>query len=243
MSTTVTSSPPRERTASHRGSEEMAEQLTGVLGEVLATADGVRRPAFSSLFSPEVQAVGTELVWGDDPTKLRQGGSTPPDPSGGPPDQGGPARPPVPLGEIVAGLPLPQVERSDPAAGYLATFAGLNPAQRIVALTLAVAGDPTIPREVTGDDLRQAGGQLGRLAVDDVRRQQLTVEILRAALDWCASGQPAAGGPILVCEPNARAVRFGLEQSYRALARLTPDEARRVELVDMANAIRPGTLT
>ena len=101
----------------------------------------------------------------------------------------------------------------------------------------------TRPAGATGDELRQAGGQLGRLAVDDVRRQQLTVEILRAALDWCTSGQPAGGDPILGCEPNARAVRFGLERSYRALARLTPDEARRVELVDLANAIRPRTLT
>jgi serine/threonine-protein kinase PknG len=150
MSTTVTSSPPRGRTASHRrGSGEVAEQLTGVLGEVLATADGVRRPAFSSLFSPEVQAIGTELVWEDGPTRLRQGGSTPPDPSGGPPDPGGPARPPVPSGEIVAGLPLPQVERSDPAAGYLATFAGLNPAQRVLALTLAAMANAIRPRTLT----------------------------------------------------------------------------------------------
>ncbi len=108
------------------------------------------------------------------------------------------------------------------------------------AVRILVSGDGQ--GGVTGDDLRQAGGQLGRLTVDDVRRQQLTVEIRRAALDWCASGQPAVGGPILGCEPNARAVRFGLERSYRALARLTPDEARRVELVDMANAIRPRTL-
>jgi len=79
--------------------------------------------------------------------------------------------------------------------------------------------------------------------VDEVRRQQLTVEILRAALDWCTSGQPTGGGPILGCEPSPRAVRFGLERSYRALARLTPDQARRVELIDMANAIRPRTLT
>jgi len=50
-------------------------------------------------------------------------------------------------------------------------------------------------------------------------------------------------GPILGCEPNARALRFGLERSYRALARLTPDEDRRIELIDMANAIRPRTLT
>jgi serine/threonine-protein kinase PknG len=79
-----------------------------------------------------------------------------------------------------------------------------------------------------------------------VRRQQLTVDILRAALDWCTSGQPSGQGPaqpILGCEPNARALRFGLERSYRALARLTPDEDRRIDLVDMANAIRPRTLT
>ncbi len=375
---------------------EMAEQLTGVLREVLAVADGVPRPAFSSLFSPEVQAIGTGLPRGDDPPQT-------------PPAHGGATRPPVPPGppaaEVVAGLPLPQVDRSDPAAGYLATLAGFSPAQRIVALTLAAAGDATVPREVTesaetrfalararidagdydaaaavladlaasdpsdwrvawynglrdlaarrpggaqvaqgafsavfdelpgelapklalafaaeaagdlttaghyfrlvwtvdrsyvsaafgtartclaagdrpgaiaalaavpaasshyaaaqieairvlvsgenqsratGDDLRQAGGQLDRLVVDDVRRQQLTVEILRAALGWCTSGQPAVGGPILGCEPDARTVRFGLERSYRALARLTPDEARRVELVDLANAIRPRTLT
>jgi serine/threonine-protein kinase PknG len=42
---------------------------------------------------------------------------------------------------------------------------------------------------------------------------------------------------------DARALRFGLERSHRALARLTPDEAPRIELVDMANAIRPGRLT
>ena len=48
---------------------------------------------------------------------------------------------------------------------------------------------------------------------------------------------------VLGCLANARALRFGLERSYRALARLTPDEDRRIELVDMANTIRPRTLT
>jgi serine/threonine-protein kinase PknG len=361
---------------------EMAEQLMGVLREVLAVADGMPRPAFSTLFSPEVQATGAGAA-----------------------DQQDPAAPlPAPLpAEVVAGLPLPQVDRTDPAAGYLATFAGLSSAQRVVALTLAVAGDPAIPHEVTespetrlalararieagdyaaaadvlaglaagdpsdwriawytglrtlavgqaqaaqgafsavfdelpgelapklalafaaeaagdaaaagcyftlvwtvdqsyisaafglararlalgdrpgaiaalagvptssshqaeaqiaavrilvsgdgrgggvsGDDLRQADGRLAHLALDEVRRQQLTLEVLRAALDWCTSGQPAGGARILGYEPNARAVRFGLERTYRALARLTPDEARRIELVDLANAARPRTLT
>jgi serine/threonine-protein kinase PknG len=402
------------RRATHRDPDrrfgsagEMTEQLTGVLREVLAVADGVPRPAFSSLFSPEVQAIGTSADLA--PTSPPPAATPPPPAAASSAHTAAPPPQPVRLvlpsaAEVVAGLPLLQVDRSDPAAGYLATFAGLGPAQRIVALTLAVSGDQTIPREVTesaetrlalararmdvgeyeaaavvladlaaddpsdwrvawynglrdlatrgssgrqiaqgafgavfdelpgelapklalafaaeaagdpttaghyfrlvwtvdrsyisaafgmarsclaagdrpgaiaalaavpttsshhaaaqiaavrilvssdgpgvtGDDLRQAGGQLGRLAVDDVRRQQLTVEILRAALDCCTSGQPVGGGPILGCEPNARAVRFGLERSYRTLARLTPDPVRRVELVDMANAIRPRTLT
>ena len=56
-------------------------------------------------------------------------------------------------------------------------------------------------------------------------------------------GAAAGNGFILGYEPNERALRFGLERSYRALARLTPDRDRRIELVDMANAIRPRTLT
>ncbi len=81
---------------------------------------------------------------------------------------------------------------------------------------ILVSGDPGRGAAVSGDDLRQADGRLG---------------------------QPAGKGPIMGCEPNARALRFGLERSYRTLARLTPDEDRRIELVDMANAIRPRTLT
>jgi serine/threonine-protein kinase PknG len=381
---------------------EMAEQLTGVLREVLATADGTPRPAFSTVFSPELQAVGAELA----------GGTTPPDP----PDHGGAPRPPVPpAAEIIAGMPMPQVDRADPAAGYLATLAGLDSAQRAAALVGAGSGDAAVPAEVatsaerrlalaraqldvgdydgaghtladlaaedpsdwriawtdglrrlaltdagaaataagafsavydelpgelapklalafaaeaagdaasaaryfklvwtvdrscisaafglaraclatddrpgaiaalaavpdtssyhaaaqiaavrilvssgvTGDDLRQASGRLGRLPLDEARRQQLTVEILRAALGWAAVGQartqgqaqgsartPArvsGDGLILGCEPNERSLRFGLERGYRALARLTSDRTRRIELVDMANAVRPKT--
>ena len=387
---------------------EMAEQLTGVLREVLAVADGTPRPAFSTVFSPELQAIGT----GDDAAwAVLVGGTTPQDP----PAPGGihPPRPPLlaapSSAEIIAGLPMPQVDRADHAAGYLATFAGLDSGQRVAALSRAVSGDPSVAAEVTSsaetrlalaraqldigdydgagvtlselaaedpsdwriawtdglrwlavgaaggaggaavarnafnvvydelpgelapklalafaaeaagdavsaaryfrlvwtmdrscisaafglaraclaagdrpgaiaalaavpetsshhaaaqiaavrilvspgvtsDDLRQADGRLGRLPLDEGRRQQLTVEILRAALGWASSGQaPASGrhtsadGLILGCEPNERALRFGLERSYRALARLTSDRSRRIELIDMANAIRPKT--
>src|SRR5262249_27681045 len=45
-----------------RSAGEMAEQTTGVLREVLAVADGEPRPAFSVLFSPELRAIGTDLI-------------------------------------------------------------------------------------------------------------------------------------------------------------------------------------
>ena len=404
---------------------EMAEQLTGVLREVLATADGTPRPAFSTVFSPELQAIGAALAGGNDLPQT-------------PPAHAGTARLPIPPrggtryagptgAEVVAGLPMPQVDRADPAAGYLATFAGLDSAQRAAALSGAVSGDAAVPAEVassaetrlalaraqldigdydgagttladlaaedpsdwriawtdglrrlavgetgadgaaagaaaaggafsavydelpgelapklalafaaeaagdagdagryfrlvwtvdrscisaafglaraclatgdrpgaiaalaavpetssyhaaaqiaavrilvssgmTGDDLRQASGRLGRLGLDEARRQQLTVEILRAALGWATAGEtPPVGqaapsgqarpsgqglerahgdGLILGCEPNERSLRFGLERGYRALARLTSDRTRRIELVDMANAVRPKT--
>jgi serine/threonine-protein kinase PknG len=127
-------------------------------------------------------------------------------------------------------------------------------AAQIAAVRLLIAGGAG----VSASDVRQADGRLVRLSLDELRRQQLTVEILHAALDWVAVAQPTgaqpAGGPagsaasngsgaILGCEPNERALRFGLERGYRALAGLTQDAARRVELVDLANSVRPRTLT
>ena len=386
----ATNADPNRRFAS---AAEMTEQLTGVLREVLAVADGTPRPAFSTVFSPELQAIGTM-------------GDTASD-----------ALAPPQAAEIIGGMPMPQVDRADPAAGYLATFAGLDPGQRAATLSSAVSGDPTVPSEVatsaetrlalararldvgdydgarvtladlaaddpsdwriawtdglrrlatgdpaaaggaftavydelpgelapklalafaaeamgdlvtasqffqlvwtvdrsyisaafglartclaagdrpgaiaalavvpetsshhaaaqiaavrilvsagvTHDDLRQAGGRLDRLALDEARRQQLTVEILRAALDCASATQPAGSrasgrhasgavapraasgdGLILGYEPDERALRLGLERSYRAMARLTPDHDRRIELVNMANAVRPRTWT
>jgi serine/threonine-protein kinase PknG len=359
--------------------EAMAEQLTGVLREVLAVDDGVQRPAFSKLFSPELRAIGAE----SDPV----------------------------IADVVAGLPMPLVSRADPAAGFLATFAGLDPAQRATALLGAISGDSAVPKEVasspemlfalarariesgyldgaaevlgqlaavdpgdwrvawynglaslaggdaiaargafeavydalpgelapklalafaaeacvlaedgrivdkaaaatavsqdraaavryfrlvwtvdrshisaafglarclladgdragaiealsqvpetssyfiaaqihavqvgsgrgaSGTDLVHAADRLGKLpAVDEGRRQELTASILQSALE-----QPPPG-PVLGCRPDERSLRFGLERCYRTQARLATDRARRIELVDMANAIRPRTL-
>jgi serine/threonine-protein kinase PknG len=360
---------------------EMAEQLTGVLREVLAVADGKPRPAFSTLFSPELRAIGVVAALTD--------------------SDAGSVEPLVPLAEIVAGLPVPQVDAGDPAAGYLATLSTLEPAQRRQALAAAVAGeqgtpqavaespetrlalarsrivtgdvpgaaavlaelaatdpgewriawynglcdlaagnpgsargafdavcdalpgelagklalafaaeaagdpatagryfqlvwtvDPAYvsaafglartrlrggdragaiaalaavpdtsshhlaaqvaavriqvsagpgPARVSSDDLHQAGRRLGQLKLDPIQQQQLTAEVLRAALDSVLADGPAGGGQLLGFELTERALRFGLERSYRAQAQLAPDRTRRIELVDQANDVRPRT--
>jgi len=378
---------------------EMAEQLTGVLREVLAVADGRPRPAFSSLFSPELHAIGVEATLADGAAVASAAGSSAA--TGAPPAHAAPS-----AAEIVAKLPVPQVDAADPAAGYLATLSTLDPAQRNEALSAAAAGQQGIPLEVatspetrlalararivtgdlagaetaladlagsdqadwrtawyyglrhlaagrpadaraafdavcdalpgelaaklalglaaeaagdraaagryfqlvltvdpgyvsaafglararlaagdvrnaiialsavpdtssyhlaaqvaavriqvasrpapagvSADDLRQAGGRLAQLKLDAIQLELLTAEVLRAALDCVvASGPqapgPVAGGQLLGCEFNERALRFGLERSYRAQARLAADQRHRIELVDRANYVRPGT--
>jgi serine/threonine-protein kinase PknG len=97
--------------------------------------------------------------------------------------------------------------------------------------------------------------------LDTQRQQSLSIEILDVALAWVTSnstsgssaagssapggsapaGSAPAGERLLDCDLNERALRFGLEKSYRALARLTSRDDRRIELVDLANGVRPRT--
>src|ERR1035437_4788814 len=69
---------------------DMAEQLTGILRQILAADDGYPRPAFSALFSPELQAAGAGAAGtgGDAAAAL----GTPPQ-----------------AAQIAAALPIPQV--------------------------------------------------------------------------------------------------------------------------------------
>jgi len=361
---------------------DMAEQATSVLREVLATRDASPRPAFSSLFSPELQAAGTEAGALDGK------------------DWAAAAHTPPPPGQVASALPVPQVDVTDPAAGYLATLSTLDSAALTAALSAAVGGaqgtppavaesaethlalaraqiangaldqatanlaelsekigadwripwheglrdlaagqpgtaraafdavygalpgelapqlalgfaaeaeedQPTAARyfgrvwtvdrsyvsaafglaralQATSDrtgaiaalsavpqtsshyvaaqvaavrihlarpdqsvvsagDLREAAGRLESLTLDAARRQRLTAEILMAAVDTAAAGQAVGDGPLLGCHPYEYALRTGLERSYRALARLAPDQAQRTELVDRANEVRPRT--
>jgi len=377
----ATNPDPRRRFAS---AGEMAEQLTGVLREVLATRDGQPRPSFSTLFSPELRAVGAEAGDMDGRGWIAAIEARP-----------------LPA-QIAAGLPVPHVNITDPAAGYLATLGTLDPGQLTAALSAAVRGEAGTPpavaesaetrlalaralivagdldqaastltelstgsqagdwritwyhglrelaagrpeaaradfdtvyselpgelapqlalgfaAEAAGDlptasryfervwtvdrshvsaafglartrlaegydrpgaitalagvpptssqyvtaqitavrmhltrmghalvtpgDLRDAADRLDQLTLDASRREYLRSEILRAALDAVTAGRAVGDDRLLGCEPAERPLRSGLEQSYRMLARMAPDEAQRIVLVDRANEVRPRT--
>jgi serine/threonine-protein kinase PknG len=371
--------PPRRFTTA----EEMAEQLTGVLREVLSTSDRKQRPSLSTLFSPELRAIGAATAAG---------------PDGARPPRATPAGEPVTAADILAGLPAPLADSDDPAAGYLATLSALDAPglaaelaavlaagpkappgvadsaevrlalarARIMTGDLAAAADdldglvesgrgdwrvtwyhglaelagghPSLARaafegvydalpgelaprlavalaaEAAGDHaaaarhfqvvwtidhsyvsaafglarvrlaggdtagaievldtvpetsshhgaaqvvafrarisgrpslslacLTEAGQQLRQLRLDAASRESLTAELLRAALGWVAAGKAPGGQRLLDWELTERSLRLGLEQTYRSLARLVSAEDHRIQLVDLANDVRPWT--
>ncbi|MFE9442828.1 tetratricopeptide repeat protein [Streptomyces sp. NPDC006602] len=101
------------------------------------------------------------------------------------------------------------------------------------------------------DDLTAAAGQIEALeayGLDPARREQLSAEVLGSALDWILSGgqgspqPPAAGGRMLLGSGlDEQGLRFGLERSYRTLARLASGGEERIDLVERANRYRPRT--
>ncbi|MFF8290607.1 tetratricopeptide repeat protein [Streptomyces sp. NPDC016309] len=102
-------------------------------------------------------------------------------------------------------------------------------------------------REPLLSDLTAAAEQVSALqqfGLDAVRREQLSTEVLGKALDWVLSGSPGAGTvrtPLLGSEPDERGLRFGLERSYRVLARLAQRGEERIDMVERANRFRPRT--
>ncbi|MFJ1746220.1 tetratricopeptide repeat protein [Streptomyces sp. NPDC088116] len=112
---------------------------------------------------------------------------------------------------------------------------------------------PDVPAPGSGaqarliDDLTAAAHQvsaLQRFGLDAVRREQLSTEVLGTALDWVLSGSPGtrpAQTSLLGSELDERGLRFGLERSYRVLARLAQRGEERIELVERANRFRPRT--
>ncbi|MFF4234999.1 tetratricopeptide repeat protein [Actinomadura geliboluensis] len=111
----------REPDERFQDAAEMAEQLTGVLREVLAAEDGTPRPAPSGLFGPERFTARI---------------------AGGAADAH--ALPPVPPEVAAAALPVPLVDGSDPAAGFVSGLSALEPAQVAEAAANAPARTPEV---------------------------------------------------------------------------------------------------
>ncbi|MER6631998.1 tetratricopeptide repeat protein [Streptomyces sp. NPDC000987] len=98
------------------------------------------------------------------------------------------------------------------------------------------------------DDLLAAADQVEALdayGLDPARREQLSAEVLGCALDWVLSGgqgsAPDGRRVLLGSELDERGLRFGLERSYRTLARLARGGEERIDLVERANRYRPRT--
>ncbi|WP_055566203.1 serine/threonine-protein kinase [Streptomyces atriruber] len=119
-----------------------------------------------------------------------------------------------------------------------------------------MTSDTAVPSGVAFlDELTAAAGQIEALAgfgLDAVRRERLSTEVLGTALDWVLSGRhsghvsapPATSGTrtvLLGSDLDERGLRFGLERSYRTLARLAQGGEERIELVERANRFRPRT--
>ncbi|MFI0979418.1 tetratricopeptide repeat protein [Streptomyces sp. NPDC021093] len=97
------------------------------------------------------------------------------------------------------------------------------------------------------DDLLASAAQVEALqgfGLDAVRREQLATEVLGTALDWVLSGGHGARPvqtALLGSQLDERGLRFGLERSYRVLARLAQRGDERIDLVERANRLRPRT--
>ncbi|RKR85988.1 serine/threonine-protein kinase PknG [Micromonospora pisi] len=110
------------------------------------------------------------------------------------------------------------------------------PAQ-IAAVRARLGAEPT---RLAESELLDVSTRVERLGLGVERRAWLTVETLRAALDWVRAGNGGAGR-VLSHTLSERELRFGLERAFRVLSKVAADQETRIGLVDQANSVRPRT--
>ncbi len=164
--------------------EEMGDQLTGVLREIMALGTGKPRPGASTVFGPETRTFGVDKT-------VTSTGSVPlPD-----------------AGEVVSGLPIPQVDTDDPAAGVLASTVALDPRGAIESLAGA-------PRESIEVRLRivRARIELGEFVEAQRQLQAAQYLAIKAGfphdwrIDWYRGLIELAGGRSRVAQVAFEAV-------------------------------------
>jgi serine/threonine-protein kinase PknG len=92
-------------------------------------------------------------------------------------------------------------------------------------------------------DVIAAATVVDGLPSDTEERARLGAQLFEAALDdVCREGDDPSAPRVLGRAYTETDIRFGLEESYRTLARFAPTKKQRVAWVDRANAARPRTL-
>ena len=92
------------------------------------------------------------------------------------------------------------------------------------------------------DELTSASAAIEAISLDGIERHRIAQMVLGSALDLVTT-RALPSNPsvrILGCCLEENSLRAGLEQSYRAMARLV-DYDEKIQLVDRANAVRPRT--
>jgi serine/threonine-protein kinase PknG len=142
------------------------------------------------------------------------------------------------------GLARTRLRAGQRAAAVAALHAVPTSSSAYIAAQRA-AVEATLLRHDTGaaddDELRAAASLLERLDLDPLTTQRMRVAVLEAAVDR-VDASTGPGAPVLGCAWEGRALRLELEGSLRRLAKLTPDRAEKITLVDRANSAHPRTL-
>ncbi|RSM77414.1 serine/threonine protein kinase [Amycolatopsis sp. WAC 01375] len=128
--------------------------------------------------------------------------------------------------------------RAGQPAAALAALDTVAPtsSQYMTAQTVAVR--VMIGGQIDEGTLRAAADRVGRLTLDQATGHEVRASVFKAALPLVTKTGEARP-PLLGCPWTEHGVRAALETELRAGARLTTDEDIRVDLVDLANAIRP----
>jgi serine/threonine-protein kinase PknG len=155
--------------------EEMAEQLDGVLAEVLSIEDGKRRPRLSDRFTSERRTFGTDA--GSVTSRER-------------------ADRPGDWAAVAQSLPTPLVDLTDPAAPFLATLGATEPEELVATLQTHPQQSPEVllrlvDAHIAAGDLAAARADLDQFAQDspnDWRTEWFT------GVTALAAGDPRAAG-------------------------------------------------
>jgi serine/threonine-protein kinase PknG len=137
-----------EPAARFNSAEEMKDQLTGVLREVLASDDLQPRPGPSAEFTPERRSFAIDVT-------------TPPD-----------------LPALVHALPVPRVDGTDPSAAFLATVTSTDPMALVDELRMAPQASVEVRLRIARAYLEAGDVAAARRRLDELARDALDLERL-----------------------------------------------------------------